>query len=146
AAIGGDRATATLVQLARRRTFRFAAEREVQERATELLGRRDSGFTAIVDALRAFSDCWAPYDLPVASLSHSVSRHAVGAAAEPLARALHHPHATPSDLEAVAEALAALATPRERRALAIFVGRFRCAKEPPALVRAVAHAERALRE
>src|SRR5690606_29393230 len=49
AAVAGDRATATLVQLARRRPLRFASEGEVQERAAELLGRRQSGFAAIVD-------------------------------------------------------------------------------------------------
>jgi hypothetical protein len=123
-AIGGDRATATLVQL----------------------GRRQSGFAAIVDTLSAWSRRWQAYDLPVAALADAARRGGVTAAAPPLARGLHHPYAPAADLEAVTRALARLATPRERRDLAVFFGRYRCVSEPPALVRAVEHAKRALRE
>lgn len=146
AEIAGDRATATLVQLARRRPQRFASEATVQERAAELLGRRETGFTAIVDALSAWSRRWQAYDLPVEALADAARRGGVTAAARPLARGLHHPYATGADLEAVARALARVATPRERRDLTVFYGRYRCATEPEALVRAVQHAARALRE
>lgn len=123
-AIDGDAATAALVELAAL-VPRTAAQETLREAITERLATRRTGLGVLREGLRQLSP-WRPSALPVAAMATALRRAGDARAGDALVAALHHPHLTSETRLAVAEAIAAVATPEHALALSAFAARHAC--------------------